>query len=190
MHTTATIVRTNVSFLTLAAWAGIAGGVAMLVLGIPLAPYQNEDAAAFSTIQVFNALQHVLLIVAMLGVARSGASGCGVGTLIGTRLALLGLVSVTVAELVAISDPDLADRFYAVATLALTVGLVSAGVAVRRAGVWRGWQRNTLLATGLNVPLAVAPGLLLPWLWPHIVIGCWGICWLLVGLALREPAQG
>jgi hypothetical protein len=61
-----------------------------------------------------------------------------------------------------------------------------AGVAVLRAGSWPGWRRGALLACGLPpitvIPLGAALGDI-----PHFsAIAVWGICWVLLGVAINR----
>jgi hypothetical protein len=84
--------------------------------------------------------------------------------------------------------PDSAEVLFAFATLLLTMGLVIAGAALVRSGRWSGWHRFTVLACGLFLPLVFLPSFALPGLATHYAIGVWGVCWLLVGLALRAES--
>ena len=68
------------------------------------------------------------------------------------------------------------------------LGLILAGIAVLRAGWWSGWHRYPVLATGLFIPLILMPSFALPGYGPNYAIGLWGICWLLLGAALRAHA--
>lgn len=172
--------------LSFASWAAIAGGLLMLVLGIPLAPYQQSDSSAFRTILGLNAVQHLLLIGAVAGLARAGAAGRGRLGRAGFALALLGLAVLTLAELAAMVDTGTAEPLYASATLTIALGLILAGVAVLRAGRWIGWQRLIPLACGLYVPLVMLPLFALPGYASNFAIGGWGVCWLFLGLALRR----
>lgn len=169
------------------AWALVAGAALQLLLGIPLAPLQDHDPGLWQ-IAALNALSHVLLFVGIIGVVRSRAVGRSLFAGAGLALILLGLADLVVGEAVwATAGEDVAVLFYSTGTLALMVGLIIAGVAVVRTGQWRSWQRYTLLATGLYILLVLLPVLsTLSGSAPSIAIGVWGVCWLLVGLALRQ----
>ena len=66
------------------------------------------------------------------------------------------------------------------------VGFLLAGVSTLRAGVWQDWRRVVPLATGIWSTLlvgvsmtgALAAG-----------VGVYGVCMLLLGVALREPQK-
>ena len=174
--------------ITGAAWALIAGALLQLVLGIPLAAFQAQSPLP-PPIAALNALNHLLLIAGVLGLLWSGAAGQGLLGRGGLVLALLGLAVLTLAELVATVDMGVAEGLYGSASLAIAVGLTSSGAAVLRAGRWTGWHRFTLLACGLFVPLVLLPAFALPGLASHYAIGLWGVCWLLLGLALRDDSK-
>lgn len=173
--------------LAVAASATIAGSLLQVVLGFPLAPLQATVPIP-AWILGLNAASHLLLFVGIVGLARSGAAGRDRLGPVGLALAGFGLVVLTLAEVVALFNLDAATPVYAVAMLAIAVGLILAGVAVVRAGQWVGWRRWVTLACGLAVPLVVVPAFALPGYAPHYAIGAWGVCWLLVGLSLRGPA--
>ncbi len=173
------------SLITLTSWALIAGALLQIVLGIPLAPLQAREPALWP-IAALNAVSHLFLIAGVVGLARSGAAGRGRLAAVGLGLTLLALAELTVAEAIwAIAGEESAVVFYSTATLALMLGLILAGVAVLRAGRWGGWRRFTVLATGLFIPLILMPAFALPGYAPNYAIGMWGVCWLLVGMALR-----
>ena len=157
-----------------------------IVLGIPLAHLQAQLPVP-TMILGLNAISHLLLLVGIVGLARSGVAGRGRIAGAGITLTLLGLVVLTVAEFTATVNMDTAVLFYGSATLALALGLVLTGVAVVRAGRWTGWQRFTPLVCGLFIPLVVIPAFALPGYASHYAIGTWGVCWLLLGLSLRGP---
>ena len=176
------------SAIAVAAWALIAAAVLQLVLGIPLAPLQAKEPALWQ-IAALNAVSHLLLIVGVAGLPQSGAAGRGRLAAAGLWLTLLGLAVLTLAEGIwALSGEDAAVPFYSVATLVMMLGLILAGVAVLRAGRWGGWHRYSVLAAGLFIPLILLPAFALPGYAPNYAIGLWGVCWLLVGLALRAES--
>ena len=176
----------------LSAGAMIAGGLLTIALGIPLAPLQNREPALWQ-IAALNAVSHLLLGAGVVGLARAGIAGRGRLARAGLALSLLGLAGSVVAEAVwVLAGEDAAGPFYGTSALALMVGAILAGLGVLRTGVWGGWQRCSVLATGLYIPLILLPAFALPGYAPNYAIGIWGVCWLLVGLALwqHQPATG
>jgi hypothetical protein len=183
--TTVTIEQQRASSAPIAgaAWAVIAGALLQLVLGIPLASLQAQSPLP-GPIAALNALNHLLLIAGVLGLAWSGAAGSGRLGRGGLLLALLGLSVLTLAELVAVRTVGAAEALYGAATLTLAAGLLLTGIAVLRAGRWTGWRRFVPLACGLYIPLVLFPSFALPGPASHYAIGLWGVCWLLLGVAL------
>ena len=174
--------------VALTAWAMIGGALLQVVLGFPLAAHQDPSSPVFGLIATLNAVSHLLLLAGMVGLARSGAAGRDRLAVGGLGLTLLGLAMLVVAEAVWLSGQGDPGALYGVATLALGLGPILAGVAVIRAGRWGGWRRFTLLACGLYVPLALLPSMALPGPAMNYAIGLWGVCWLLLGVALRSAA--
>jgi hypothetical protein len=187
---TATIERehTGDSLVTLAAWSMITGAVMQIVLGIPLAPFQNESSSIFPLIATSNAVSHLLLLAGVAGLVRSTAAGRGAFAAMGLTLTLLGLVVLTIAEVTWLLELSVADALYGIATLSLMLGLILAGIAVLRARRWQSWRRFSVLACGLYVPLVLIPSFAFPGLVMNYAIAIWGVCWLLLGLALRTDA--
>ncbi len=135
-------------------------------------------------------ISHLLLIVGVIGLVRTGAAGRGGLATAGLGLTLLGLVVLTVAELIWLAGLEIAVLFYSAATLLMMVGLIVAGVAVLRSGRWTGWSRFTPLACGLYMLLVLLPALFMPGLTANYALGVWGVCWLLIGLALLAGGTG
>ncbi len=178
---------TGEGLVTLAAGSTIAGALLQIGLGLLLAPHQNPGSPIFGLISSLNATSHVLLLLGVAGLLRSGALGpswLGRG---GLMFTLAGLGVLIVAEVVSLIDPEFATILFSLATLAMVVGLIGAGVATLRDGRWTGWQRLTPLACGLFLALIVLPSFALPGYAANYAIGAWGGCWLLLGLAMRAP---
>jgi hypothetical protein len=75
------------------------------------------------------------------------------------------------------------------ASVIAALGFVLAGIAVLRAGHWRGWGRFTPLLCGVFVFVALLPVQFVQpsaFLWP---VAGWSACLLLLGLALRGQAR-
>lgn len=176
------------TLISVAAWSGIVGALMQIVLGIALAPHQNPSSPYFGLITGLNATSHLLILVSIGGLIRSGAAGrSGLGRL-GLTLTVFGLVVLILAEPTSLIDMDIAIVFYSVSTLAIALGLILTGVAVLRTRRWSGWHRFTPLVCGLYVPLVLLPAFALPGLISNYAIGIWGVCWLLVATSLRAEA--
>ena len=179
--------RVAMSPLALLAWSTIVGGVINFVGGIPLASFQAQEPTPW-WIPTLNAVSHLFLLAGVIGLARAGAAGRGGLATSGLGLTLVGLVVLTVAEIFWKAQSSVADVLYPVATLAMMLGLILAGVAVLRAGHWGGWHRFSTLACGLYIPFVMMPSFALPGLAMHYGIGAWGVCWLLLGVS--QLAEG
>ncbi len=151
--------QTGDGLRSLAAGSMIAGALLQIVLGLALAPHQNPSSPIFGLISALNATSHLLLLAGVLGLLRSGAVGPTRLARGGLGLTSFGLVVLLLAEATALIDMESAVILFSVATLALMVGLILAGIAMLRSGHWTGWRRFTLLACGLFIPLVLLPRL-------------------------------
>jgi hypothetical protein len=180
--------RITLSSTAFLAWSSIAGGVLALVGGIPLASFEAADQPLW-WVPVLNAVSHLLVLLGVAGLVRSGAAGRGRLAASGLWLTILGLAVNIVAEFAWLIGTSAFGALLGISVLAITLGLILAGAAMVRGGRWAGWQRFTLLACGLYIPLVLLPAFALPGLLPHYAIGGWGVCWLLLGVAqLAEAA--
>ncbi len=173
--------------ITLASWAFIVGALLQIILGIPLASLQAQDPPP-AVIPALNIISHLLLLAGVAGLARSGAAGRGLLAVAGVAVSLLGLAVLVVAEVSWLTELGATDALYGIATLAMMLGLILVGAAVMRTNRWTGWRRFTPLACGLFIPFVLIPSFALPGLAMNYAIGLWGICWLLLGVALRGQA--
>jgi hypothetical protein len=79
---------------------------------------------------------------------------------------------------------------YGLATVAIGVGLVAAGVAVLRARVWSGRHRFVPLALGVWVFVPMLPALLAPFVAARLAITGWMLLFALLGVALVREERG
>jgi len=180
--------RVALSPLALLAWSTIAGGALALVGGIPLASFEAAAQPPW-WVPVLNAVSHLLVLLGVVGLLRSGAAGRGRLAASGLWLTILGLAVNILAEFAWLTGTSAFDALLGISVLAITLGLILAGAAMVRGGRWTGWQRFTLLACGLYIPLVVLPAFALPGLLPHYAIGGWGVCWLLIGVRQLAEAR-
>lgn len=138
-------------------------------------------------------LNHVLLLVGILGLARSGAAGTGLLGRVGLWISVLGMAALTLCEggamtLATSPSPtprtDFMDMAFGVASILIGVGLVLAGVAVMRAGEWAGWRRFVALICGVAVFVIVIPGVFGPFLAGRLAITVWMLMFAALGWAL------
>lgn len=178
-------------------WAGVLGAVSGVFLAVVPAAVEDDrysyplGATGFVAIQVWFVVQHLGLLAGLVGLGRSGAAGTH---RLGVRVAIAGMALLTATEALAISAArspypgglrtDLLDAGYGVSCMAIGVGLVVAGVAVLRAGVWEGWRRWVPVATGVYVFVPMLPALLGGFLAARLAITGWMLLFAVLGLAL------
>ncbi len=120
--------RTGASFVGFAAWIAMAGAVLQFVLGIPLAYLQAETPPS-AAIVALNILHHLLLMVGIVGLARSQAAGGGWLGKGGLSLSQLGFALLVVAEASWLFSTSATETLFGLATLVLLLGLILAGIA-------------------------------------------------------------
>jgi hypothetical protein len=115
-------------------------------------------SAELVAVSLAEALAFGLGLVGLAALLTSGVAGPTRAARTGLGVALAGSVLFVSAELASITlRDDLVDDgaagavgfVFGLATLLLGAGLVAAGVAARRAGLWEGWRPTALLACGL-----------------------------------------
>jgi hypothetical protein len=169
-----------------AAFAGIAGAGITAVAGIvvqavvqPGTDVSDDhwsypwSSAAYVRFSLLSALAFALVLVGLIGFARSGAAGPGrlarwglAGVLAGTALlAIAQLVSILVRHQATDDGGAKAvEAVFSVAAALSAVGLLIVGVQTLRAWRWTGWRRFTPLAAGVSavVLIGLSPTKALP----------------------------
>ena len=199
LETTATSSTRRAGLVCLAAGLlGAASGVLLAVVD-PQVPDSRFSypltAAAFIAIQVWFCLQHLGLLAGQVALRSSGVAGPGRTAAWGHGIGISGMVLLTLTELLAISaaeDPypssmtDVLDALYGVASIAIGVGLVMVGVAVRRFGAWAGWRRWVPLAIGIWVFVPMTPAIMAGFLPARLSITAWMLLYAALGWALAS----
>ena len=141
---------------------------------------------------------HVLLLVGILGLARSGAAGTGLLGRAGLWISVVGMAALALCEVGAMTlatspypspRTDVLDTSYGVASILIGIGLSLAGVAVARTGEWTGWRRYVALICGVAVFVVVIPGILGPFLVARLAITVWMLMFAALGWALYTRAR-
>lgn len=163
--------------------------IVALLLGLP-----DPGAAAYG-----RGVMHLGELAVVVAIALSGAAGVGWLGRIGLGLAGLGQLMMAVAE--PVGSTSLGDTLFTIAPNLTGLGLILAGVAVIRTGVWTGWQRGITLALGIYVFVPMTPMIIASGGPPAelALIGLlgWEILWFLNATAvltastaeLRRPAM-
>jgi hypothetical protein len=134
-------------------------------------------------------LTQVLFVVGLVAFARSGAAPSKAGH-VGARLAVAGSLLYVVAHALSVVayDAALDDPIavavlscFGVGTLLTAVGLITAGTAALRSGVWSSWRRYTPLALGIwmavMMPLQFTAAL-------PVAVGIYALAAMVLGLSM------
>jgi hypothetical protein len=196
------------SFVKTAGLLCLVGAVIGVISGIVtgfIPPVVSSDwysypytPTGFLLAQLVFMLNHVLLIVGILGLARSGAAGTGLLGRVGLWISVVGMAALTLCEVGAMTlatspypspRTDVLDTSYGVASILIGIGLTLAGVAVARADEWAGWRRFVALICGVAVFVIVIPGILGPFLVARLAITVWMLMFAALGWALYTHAR-
>jgi hypothetical protein len=170
-------------------WSGlclILAGLMQLVIGplqqfSPVAPPSLD----FSIRNGLIAVTHALVLVGVIGLARSGAAGDGWLGKVGLGLAIIMGALFIPAELSIQANQPLGATLDGICAMGLGLGMILAGAAVLRAGRWQDWRRFIPLLFGLYPFLLIMPFIFLTGAPDFVAIGGWGVFSLLLGVALR-----
>ncbi len=195
-------------------WVSRAGAVCMAagilgaVSGIFLAVYPgqvSEDmfsypltAGGFTVIQIWFFVQHLGLLAGIAALGRTEAMASGLASRWGTGLAASGMALLALTELIAITARNstypgdgtgLLDALYGVSSLAVGVGLILAGIAVRRRGCWTGWRGLVVLVAGIFVFVPMTPAMMGPFVLARLAITVWMLLFAALGYALWKADE-
>ncbi len=181
----------------------MASGILGAVSGIVLAVYPaqvSEDmfsypltAGGFTLIQIWFFVQHLGLVAGIAALARAEVMTEGRSARRGTGLAVLGMALLAVTELIAITARNstypgegtaLLDVLYGFSSVAVGVGLILTGLAVRRGGRWSGWRGLVVLVAGVFVFVPMMPALMGPFVLARLAITVWMLLFAALGYAL------
>lgn len=189
----------------------MAAGILGAASGIFLAVYPaqvSEDmfsypltAGGFTVIQIWFFVQHLGLLAGIAALARAAVMAQGRSARLGAGLAVSGMALLAVTELFAITARNstypgegtaLLDVLYGVSSVAVGVGLILAGIAVRNGGRWRGWRGLVVLVAGIFVFVPMMPALMGPFILARLAITVWMLLFAALGYALsqRSPREG
>ena len=181
----------NTERVRMAGIAGaIGGGLWVLLLLVDVAAYQalHASAVAFRAWLAALVFMQALLLVGVVGLARSGATGEGWLGRIGLGIAVLGRTTFVLAEVHNLAKGNDDSPLLPLGALSTGIGMTLVGIAVLRARRWGGWRRPIPLLAGLYPFVAMFPLLAITGQPPLPMIMLWGLPWLLLGLALHAEA--
>lgn len=154
--------------------------------------------ATFRFTEVLWTLTHVLVLLGVIGWARSGLAGRSRTGRIGTWIAVAGMALLVPAELGYVFASHAAENsavdnalssVFGVAVPVAGLGLVLAGAATLRSGRWPGPGRYTALLCGVLVfvvmlPVQVARPSTFIW-----AIAVWNLAFIWFGWSLRQATR-
>ncbi len=183
----------------------MAAGILGAASGILLAGYPaqvSEDmfsypltAGGFTVIQIWFFVQHLGLLAGIAALARAAVMAQGRSARWGSGLAVAGMALLAVTELIAITARNSTypgdgtgtlDALYGVSSVAVGVGLILAGIAVRRRGLWTGWRGVVVLVAGIFVFVPMMPALMGPFILARLAITVWMLLFAALGYALWQ----
>ncbi len=184
--------------------AGILGAVSGIVLALYPAQVSEDmfsypnTAGEFTVIQTWFFVQHLGLLAGIAALARAETMARGRNARWGIGLAVAGMALLAVTELIAITarsstypgeGTGTLDLLYGVSSVAVGVGLVLAGIAVRRRGRWTGWRGLVVLVAGIFVFVPMMPALMGPFVLARLAITGWMLLFAALGYALWKVDQ-
>lgn len=187
----------------------LAAGVLGACSGIMLAVWPTEGAddtwryplssEGFAAIQVWFAIQHLGLLAGIVAILRAGVVGAGRAGRVGVGVGAAGMALLTATELLAVTarDADLNEygylnALYGISSILTGVGLIVAGVAVRRARIWSGWRNWIVLIAGIWVFVPMFPAMVAGFVPARLGITGWMLTFAALGWALwrAEDSRG
>lgn len=184
-------------------WLSLAAGLSGVAFGVLLLFVPKEvtddrysyplEAAPFIAIQVWFGIHHLGLLAGQHGLWTSGALGHGRAARLGHVLAMGGMLLLIATEFLATSAAespypstrtDVLDGLYGLATTAVGIGYVVAGVSAVRTGAFEDWRRWLPLALGVYVFVPMFPAMMSGFIGARLAIMGWMLLYALVGVAL------
>jgi hypothetical protein len=161
------------------------GGTAWVATGL-VGLRATDGTGGFYAAETAWLVVHLLILLGLVGLVRSDAVGDRAWGRTGFVVAIVGRIIFWLAELVAIVVGD-GDLFlFPVAAVLTGVGMIVGGLAVVRAGRWKGASRFAPLAMGVYPFVAMFPVLAATGERPDTLLSCWGLTMLAVGLAMSR----
>jgi hypothetical protein len=172
-------------------WAAVGwmvGGMAWVATGL-IGLGATDGTGGFYAAEAAWLAVHLLILLGLVGMVRSDAVGGLAWGSRGFAAAIVGRIIFLVAELVAIVVGN-GDLFlFPVAAVLTGVGMIVGGLAVVRAGRWKGALRFAPLAMGAYPFVAMFPVLAVTGERPDTMLACWGLMMLAVGLAMTRATM-
>ena len=177
--------------MKLSGWAAIGwmvGGIAWVATGFA-GLGATDGTTAFYRTETAWVVVHLLILVGLVGLVRSGAVGESAWGTKWFGAAIVGRIIFVVGELTAlvVGHDDL--FLFPVAAVLTGVGMIGGGLAVVRAGRWAGPLRYAPLAMGIYPFVAMFPILAVTGERPDALMSCWGLTMVAVGVAMLRSTE-
>jgi hypothetical protein len=175
---------------TAAVWSGIGsalGAAIGIAAGFVSLLHENTPAVTVTRELVLASL-HVMLLIGLFGLWRSGAAGNSTPAKLAFWLAVVSRAIFVVAELTAIFDLNTANVIFGIATPLQGLGMLGLGVAVLTTGLWNGWHSFTPLICGIYPFLILLPAFALSGGPNYYAIGGLSLAYLLLSIAMWQEA--
>lgn len=176
-------VRKSGVWLVIGGFIGLGVGIKEGILPTPFGTTENIVMQAI--VMVANAL----VLVGVIGLARSGAAGTGRLARIGLGIALVASALFLPFEILVAINEEVGGALLGLSALAQGLGLLLAGIAVLRAGIWTGWRRFTPLLCGLYTFLILIPALALSDGYNAWALAGWQIPFIALGVSLAQAGS-
>ena len=173
-------VRTAGRWLIIGALLGMGVGIKEALFPTPFGTVQNV------IMQGIVIIANTLVLIGVIGLARSGAAGEGWLAKVGLGIAVLASALFLPFEVLVAVNEELGGALLGLTALVHGLGLLLAGIAVLRAGRWSHWHRFTPLLCGLYTFLVLIPALALSDGYNAWALAGWQIPFLLLGVALYQ----
>jgi hypothetical protein len=175
-------VRAAGQWLVVGALLGMAVGIKEAFFPTPFGTVQNV------IMQGIVIVANTLVLVGVIGLARSGAAGDGWLARIGLGISVLASALFLPFEVLVAVNEDVGGALLGITALLQGLGLLLAGVAVLRAARWSHWHRFIPLLCGLYNVLVLIPVLALSNGYNAWALAGWQIPFLLLGVALTQQS--
>lgn len=184
---------TSSTFARVGAALVIAQALVALVIAVltsTVYPQSHEPGSpAFYSWGAVLTAMHIVLLVGVATLIGTRAAGRGVLATIAYAVVLGGLAFQAAAEAVLRISFSTGNTMFGIAVPLLAAGLILLGVAIVRAGTWRGWSRLVPFAAGLYIPVVLLPAFALSHGVSFPAIGGWQLFFLALGAAMWSEAD-
>ncbi len=170
-----------------AGWLG--GGIIWVITGL-VGLSAPDRSAGFYAAEIAWLVVHALVLVGIVGLLQSGATGSLRWGRTGLQFAAVARVLFFAFEVAAIVRGTDELAVFPIAVVGTGVGMLIGGSAIARVGHWQGWRRFAPLAVGaypflIIVPVFAATGSRPP----DAIVAGWGLTLIAVGIAAANPSN-